>query len=49
MLLLVSLAILVIVLDIVICPKIDITDNNDILLWYNNLKGQRDYIFLFKR
>lgn len=29
-------------------PRIDLTYKGDIILWYNNFKRQRDYIFLFK-
>ena len=29
-------------------PRIDLTYKGDIILWCNNFKRQRDYIFLFK-
>lgn len=28
-------------------PRIDITDVGDVLLWYNDILNDRDYIYLF--
>lgn len=38
----------VIGIELFFSPRIDLTYKGDILLWYNNFKRQRNYIFLFK-
>lgn len=38
----------IICIELFFNPRIDLTYKGDILLWYNNFKRQRDYIFLFK-
>ena len=42
------LFVVVIGIELFFSPRIDLTYKGDILLWYNNFKRQRDYIFLFK-
>ena len=42
------LFVVIIGIELFFSPRIDLTYKGDILLWYNNFKRQRDYIFLFK-
>ena len=42
------LFVVIIGIELFFNPRIDLTYKGDILLWYNNFKRQRNYIFLFK-
>ena len=42
------LVLFVVGIELFFNPRIDLTYKGDILLWYNNFKRQRNYIFLFK-
>lgn len=42
------LFVVIIGIELFFSPRIDLTYKGDIILWYNNFKRQRDYIFLFK-
>jgi hypothetical protein len=41
------LLILIILIIYFINPKLDVTENKDVLLWYNSFNKKRNYIHLF--